>query len=49
MVKPESAGLSSGSIAGLDDALVERTEHRKEVDERHFRLIGDSHRGILFH
>lgn len=47
--KPESAGLSSHSIAGLDDALVDGTEHPKEVDERHFRLVGDSYRGILVH
>ena len=41
--QPESAGLSGHSIAGLDDALVERTEHRNEVDERQFRLVGGSH------
>ena len=42
--EPDSAGLSSYTITGLNNAPIERTEHRKDVDERYFGLIANSYR-----
>ena len=47
--KPDSTGLPSYASTGLNDTPVERTEHRKDVDEAYFGLIGNPHRLVFFH